>query len=143
MGRDRIVIHWRDAGAQDGSRWGWTLALYAIVHPNEDEILYLGKADGTSVRNRWMAVDKQDRVWRRIEDEFRIFEHRFLVGEFCVVAGLRLTRQLVADVGSLLIHRVKPRANTQCIDTRNISRLGMVVDCQGEWPLKQKVFRDE
>jgi hypothetical protein len=143
MGRDRILIDWQDVNAEDGSRWTWTLALYAIVHPNEGEILYLGKADGTSVGSRWAAADKHDRVWRRIEKELGIFEHSFLVGEFYLASGVRLSGQLVADVESLLIYRLKPRANTQCIDTRNFSRPGLLVDCEGEWPLSQRMFRDE
>jgi hypothetical protein len=38
------------------------LALYGILLPDEDEILYLGKADGSTVRSRWNADDKHERV---------------------------------------------------------------------------------
>ena len=143
MKDERILIDWQDVHGESGCRWDWTLALYAILHPREAVVLYLGKADGTSVRTRWDADDKHERVWRRIEDEWGIFEHCFIVGEFCPPTGVRLTRQLVADVESLLIHQIKPWANTQCVKTRDVYRPGMVVCCQGEWFLKRKIFRDE
>ena len=41
------------------------------------------------------ANDKHDRVWRFIEEERGLFEHGFIVGEFSMPFGLRLTRQLV------------------------------------------------
>lgn len=49
----------------------------------------------------------------------------------------------VADVESLLVHQVKPWANTQGVKTRGIYRPGMVVYCQGQWPLRRRTFRDE
>ena len=143
MEDDRILIDWQDVHIENGCRWGWTLALYAILHPEKDLVLYLGKADGTCVRSRWNADDKYERVWRRIEDEMHIFDHRFIVGEFCPPTGVRLTKQFVADVESLLIHQVKPWANIQCVQTRDVYRPGMLVYYQGQWPVKRKAFRDE
>ena len=61
-----------------------------------------------------------------------IFEHRLIVRQFFLSVGLRLTRQLAADVESLLIRRIKPLVNIQCIKTRDVCRPAMVVCCQGE-----------
>jgi hypothetical protein len=53
------------------------------------------------------ADDKHERVWSRIEDERGLFEHGFIVGEFRPPDGQRLSRQLVCDVESFLIHQIK------------------------------------
>lgn len=143
MNDEKILIDWQDVNAGDGSRWGWTRALYAIQHPEKHELLYLGKTDGTTIRARWNADDKHERVWKRVEDEKRIFEHRLIVGQLCVPTVVRLTRELMIDVESLLIHQIKPWANTHCVKTRDLCRPGMVICCQGKWPLKRTTFRDE
>jgi hypothetical protein len=146
MDDERIILDWRDAHDGTGrwaERWDYNLALYAILHPSRDEVLYLGKADGCTVRSRWNADDKHERVWRRIEDERRLFKHGFIVGEFRLPAGQRLTRHLVCDVESFLIHEVKPWANSRNAKSRGIyTRPGMVIACQGHWPLRRKTFRD-
>jgi len=81
MKDERIILDWQDVNHESGrwaDRWDYNLALYSILHPNEDEVLYLGKADGCTVRSRWNADDKHERVWRRIEDERGLFEHGFM-----------------------------------------------------------------
>jgi hypothetical protein len=116
MDDERIILDWQDVNHESGrwaDRWHYNLALYSILHPDEDEILYLGKADGCTVRSRWNADDKHERVWSRIEDERDIFEHGFIVGEFRLPDGQRLSRQLVCDVESFLIHQIKPWANSR------------------------------
>lgn len=141
MENARIIIDWRDA--ESGDRWDYCRALYAILHPDESEVLYLGKADGCTIRQRWRANDKHERVWKRIECERRLFQHRFIVGEFRIPVGTRFTQQLLSDIESLLIQQLQPWANTQCTKSRGYSRPGMVVFCQGAWPLRRKTFRDE
>lgn len=148
MPHDSIILDWQDVNHESGrwsDRWNDTLALYAILHPDDDEILYLGKADGytSTVARRWNAPDKHDRVWRRLEDERGIYEHGLVVGEFVQLHGQRLTRELVIDAESLLIQQIRPWANRQNIKSRGYSRPGMTVLCQGAWPLSQKMFRDD
>jgi hypothetical protein len=148
MRDDPIILDWRDVNHESGrwaDRWDYTLALYAILHPAADEILYLGKADGdtSTVRRRWDADDKHDRVWRRIEDERGLFEHGFIVGEFRPPLGMRLTRELVCDIESLLIYQIQPWANQQNTKSRGFTRRGMAVLCQGHWPLRRGIYRDE
>lgn len=145
MDDDLITIDWRqvaDGPCRWADRWSYTLALYAVVHPDEGEILYLGKADGSTVRSRWDADDKHDRVWRRMEGELGLYEHSFIIGEFRTAVGARLTRKLVCDVESMLIHEIKPWANRQNTKSRGYSRPGLLVCCQGHWPLRRKTFRD-
>ena len=141
-----IVLDWRDVNHESGrwdDRWDYTLALYAVIHPRTDEILYLGKADGSSVRARWNAADKRYRVWRRIERERGIFKHGFIVGEFQVPDGMRLTRQLGYDIESMLIYKIQPWANSSNAASRGLySRPGITLSCRGYWPLRRKTFRD-
>jgi len=147
MDDERIILDWQDVNHESGrwaDRWDYNLALYSILHPDEDEVLYLGKADGSTVRSRWNADDKHERVWSRIEDERGLFEHGFIVGEFRLPDGQRLSRQLVCDVESFLIHQIKPWANSRNAKSRGLyTRPGMVIYCQGNWPLRQKTFRDD
>lgn len=145
MRDDSIILDWRNVDAESGrwnDRWDYTLALYAILHPSADEILYLGKADGSTVRSRWNADDKHERVWRRIEDDLAVFEHRFIVGEFRTPAHKRLTRELVSDIESLLIYHIQPWANIQNTKSRGYTRPGLVVRCNGHWLLQQKIYCD-
>ena len=140
-----IILDWRNVYEGSGrwnDRWNYTLALYAILHPSADEILYLGKADGSTVRSRWNADDKRERVWRPIEDDLAVFEHRFIVGEFRTPAHKRLTRELVSDIESLLIYHIQPWANIQNTKSRGYTRPGLVVRCNGHWLLQQKIYCD-
>jgi hypothetical protein len=144
---ERIILDWRVVGNHGGrwaERWEYTLALYGILHPDDDEFRYIGKADGCSVRSRWNAMDKHERVWRHIEFQRNLFEHRFIVAEFRIAEGRRLTRQLVCDVESFLIYHIKPWANTSNASSPgHYSRPDMVVYCQGHWPFRKKTFRCE
>jgi hypothetical protein len=57
--------------------------------------------------------------------------------------GRRLTRHLVGDVESFLIHEIKPWANSRYAKSRGLyTRPGMVIACQGHWLLRRKTFRD-
>jgi len=65
---DRMILDWRNVHDEKGrwaDRWSYTPAVYPLIHPTADEVLYLGKAGGCTVRSRWSADDKPDRVWRR------------------------------------------------------------------------------
>ncbi len=125
-------LHWTRL-ADDGEAWGWTCALYAYQHPRTRELFYVGKADGCSVRARWNAADK-DGLWDAVERGRGIHAHRVLVAAFSLPAGARLTRQLVADVESLLIFALQPWGNIASTRTR-ICRPGLRVRNLGRtWP---------
>jgi hypothetical protein len=131
----------RLAGASDGDL-GWHLncALYAYCTVDYSEILYIGKTDGTTVRRRWNRSAKEA-FWEARERERRILRHAALLGEIVLERQGRLTRELVADIESLLIMRVKPWGKIQCLSSR-ISRPGLQVMCVGESPLARREFRD-
>ena len=85
MDEDRIILDWRDVHDESGrwsDRWDYNLAVYAILHPTADEILYLGKADGCHGTLLAWGPDpplrQRSRQWRpqRISDSEHTDQHR-------------------------------------------------------------------
>jgi len=115
-------------------------ALYAYLHPETDRILYIGKADRHSVRQRLSGKDK-DGLWDFFAKE-GIDRYGLLVGRVQPNIDIRrFTGQMLSDIESLLIHRIKPPGNIQCLRGRT-RRPGMTVQCEGDWPRNKSVFRD-
>jgi len=133
-----VRVRWYSVHRDDDERWSYTYCLYAYVAPKGREILYIGKCDGCTVRQRWRS--KVD-FWRDLERDRKILSHAVLVGEVLTPCDSRLTRQLLADVESLLIWCVKPWGNIQC-QTDRIRRDRLSVSCSGAWPLARKRFVD-
>ncbi len=130
-----IRIRWTGISGDGDPKWSWSGVLYAYVAPGGKEILYVGKADGatSTVRTRWNANDKKG-FWRELERERGIYKHAVIVGEIDVGGDGRLTRQLLADLESLLIKWERPWGNIQGRKVRNFSRSGLEVRCKGNWP---------
>lgn len=142
MDSEPVILHsslpYRE---RDDPRWDYSLALYAYLRARGTEILYIGKADGRTIWQRLNDPDK-NKLWRDLSRALQVKGIRVIVVDF--ETGLRLTRQLVYDVESLLIHCIKPVGNKQATRSRNISRPGLVVLCQGKaWPYPRRTFRDE
>ena len=135
-----IEVEWKALKEED-PRWNYSRCLYAYLAPNGNEILYIGKAWGTSVRNRRSWSSKKE-FWKDLKKQRGIKHHVPLIGQIYLRKGVRLTRQLLADVESLLIQIEKPWGNIQSRDTR-IRRPGMQVKCAGEWPSRRKIYRDK
>ncbi len=137
-----IEIEWHLITGDDDEAWDWTNVLYAYIDPDDDEILYIGKAYGpsTSVRSRFQAEDKAD-FWDFITNELGIKKVNVLVGTVVLEEGERLTRQLLADIESLLIFREDPCGNVQNTQSRGITRSGMRIKCTGDWP-GQRLYID-
>lgn len=133
----KVTVNWLLVD-DDHEAWGWSCALYAYLHPTDREVLYLGKADGTTVRGRWSAPDK-DVLWKALEKERGILDHRVLIGGLSTDA--RLTRQLLADVESLLIFATEPWGNIASCNSR-ITRPGLVVKNVGRHWLGPTTLKD-
>jgi len=130
--------HLRDA---NDDRWTMTRALYAYKSPRDSEILYVGMAHGesSSVQNRLSGVHKRG-FFEQLERERRIRDPRVMIGD--VYYDGRFTREMLADIESLLIYRLQPWGNIQSTVSR-ISRPGMIVRCSGRaWSHPQREFRD-
>lgn len=135
-----VRVEWRRISPESEGLFRAARVLYAYVVPPHNEIVYVGKAGGKTVGERWSWSAKED-FWSDLERERGMKYHAVLVGELELPKGLRLTRQLLADVESLLISRVNPWGNIQSVRSR-ISRPGLRVVCLGEWPLAKATFID-
>lgn len=135
-----VTLHWQMVAGDDHSHWRHNLALYAYLAPDRAEIYYLGKCDRTTVRGR-ASYSAKPGVWDCINERSKT--HRLIVAEIEVEP--RLTRELLADIESLLIYEIQPCCNVQNTRSRGRhSRPGMTVECQGvAWPLSRRMYHDE
>lgn len=136
---DGIVIRWRELGEDDDPGWDQTQCLYAYVEPDTDEILYIGKAWGVSVRGRWVYSAKP-MFWEYLKDQ-EIGEHVVVIGKIELPEGWTLTDELLADIESLLIIEEQPPGNVQSKRSRT-AQPGLVLRCCGEWPGRQGRYED-
>ncbi len=137
-----VIVNWQQPDSEPGL-WNVWRGLYAYLNldgDDESEILYIGKVDGTTVRQRWRRSGKVG-FWDSLEKKRGIYFHGVIVGLILLPVGQRLSRKLVTDIESLLINRVCPWGNIQCRNSR-ASRPSLVVRCEGEWPLTQTFFED-
>lgn len=136
----KVEMRWRTLGDLDDEGWQMCRCLYAYQHPTTDEILYIGKSWGVTVRGRWNRAAKE-KFWNDLESQRGIKSHIVLFGEMWIPDYIQLSHELLADVESLLIQQVSPWCNIQSIKSR-ITRPGLTVKCTGEWPHRQKTFHD-
>jgi hypothetical protein len=134
-----VVIEWRELKDGDDG-WYADCALYAYRMVCGAKILYIGKVDDTTVQRRWNRSGKEQ-FWDELPHQRGIYEHVVLLGEIALARGCRLTRELVADVKSLLIKWLRHWGNIQCLNSR-ISRPGLRVMWKGDWPAARTEFRD-
>jgi hypothetical protein len=132
-----IEIEWKTL-LPDSKQWNHTHVLYAYVHPDTGDILYVGMAWHRTVGQRFTDRDKQA-LFDFFSNELGLSGVDVRVGE--VWMDGRLTRQLLSDVESLLIRRLQPAGNIMCRSSR-ISRGGMRLKCLNEWPHERTRFVD-
>lgn len=118
--------------------WNSSRVLYALCQPERQQALYIGKADHSTLRRRLRCNFKQS-IYEHLVERIKIDRVDVRVGEICTEA--RLTAELLADVESLLIHRLKPCCNVQYIQSR-IGRPCLRVSCTGDWPERRACFVD-
>lgn len=132
-----IEIEWKTL-LPDSEEWDHRHVLYAYLDPYTDQIIYLGMAWRRTVRQRFRDRDK-NALRDFVLDELALDGVKVMVGSIWMEG--RLTRQLLSDVESLLIKRLKPAGNNKCRSTR-ISRPGMRLECLEEWPHQRSRFID-
>lgn len=123
----KIALDCRLVSEEDELRWSYNRTLYAYLAQRAAEILYIGKADGCTVRERWR---EKRQFWADLERERNIKSHRVIVAEWDIPANCLMTRQLLADTESLLIYEVNPWGNIQAQFSR-IQRAELKVECRG------------
>jgi hypothetical protein len=134
-----VWLNWQALGDDDNDpRWSWNRCLYAYLPPRRSDVFYIGKCDGTTVRQRWSYANKSG-TWDYISQFCQ--SHRIIVAPLALPEGSRFSSQLLTDIESLLIFTLEPSANVQATRSRTC-RPGLVVRCEGEWPLSTRTFRD-
>jgi hypothetical protein len=136
----RVEVEWLYTGPDEESL-DYSRVLYAYLHPETSEVLYLGKADHCSVHERLRGPHKET-IFRDIVAELRLSTLHAIVGLLSLPPERRFSSELLADVESLLIFELQPTYNIQSRQSR-ISRPGLVVQCSGDWPLRAKTFEDK
>jgi len=136
----KVEINWVFAENNRDDILALRRVLYGYTDPDGKEILYIGKADGCSVRERLSGKHKED-VFKYLEKEIGLNEYCLCVGDLYLPPGRNFSSRLLEDTESLLIYTLEPRANVQSINSR-ISRSGMELICTGDWPLRKKHFID-
>lgn len=135
-----IEIEWQYTGVGEESL-DFSRVLYAYLHPETSEILYIGKADRCTVRERLFGAHKEA-IFDEMIADLGISELHAIIGLLYVPEERRYSSELLADIESLLIINVQPQFNTQSRQLR-ISRPGLNVRCIGEWPHEQEHFIDD
>lgn len=126
-----IEIEWSSL-EQNKELWEQKKCVYAYLTADTKEILYVGKSWSTTVRQRWNRSGKEG-FWDDLETMRDIYRHCPIIGEIYMEQSRRLTKELLADIESLIIITEQPWGNIQSKKTR-ISRPRMTVTCSGLWP---------
>lgn len=134
-----IKVEWVYTGSDEESL-GFSRVLYAYLHPESSDILYLGKAEYCTVKERLYGRHKEA-IFSDIVNDLKVSEIHAIVGLLHLPPKKRFSSELLSDVESLLIMAVQPTYNRQSRQSR-ISRPGLVVNCAGDWPLSINVFKD-
>jgi hypothetical protein len=140
-GAEEILVEWHRA-RKGADCWNWSRALYMYMLPDNTRPLYLGLAYQRTVRERWNGPDKRP-LWEALRSESGLGRSRVRVyaGKIWLPEGQRISSELVEDIESLLIKRIKPWWNIRSTQSR-ISRPGMRILCGGSWPLPKWRFWD-
>jgi hypothetical protein len=132
-----VRVEWTRLEEDDDSLWHASQCLYAYAEPDTGELLYIGKADYQTVRQRLHGPHKEV-----LFDDLDVDDVVVLQGTLVLESGRRLTRELLGDVEALLIMELQPPGNVSYTQSRPI-RPGMTVTCEGDWQWAPAVFEDE
>jgi hypothetical protein len=133
-----VRVRWTHLNDMGHELWRLRRGLYSYWS-SARELLYVGKVDGTTIKQRWNYSGKSE-FWEYLRRR-KIPNHSVLAGEITLDGGLRLSQQMLADVEGLLINRLSPGGNIMSINSRT-RRPGLVVRCTGLWPVRTRIFRD-
>ena len=137
----RVILEWTELQNGRDPLWGDEFSLYAYLHPSRDWLLYIGKADYSTIRRR-LHGDHKSSLFRDLDRQYGVDGVRVLHAGLVLEGGRRLSSELLADVESLLIIRLQPFGNIQSTRSR-VLRPGLRVECTGDWPFKRKRFEDK
>ena len=136
----RVEINWTRLGELRDPLLGTNFCLYSYLHPATDRILYIGKADYQTVRQRLQGEHKSE-LFDFFWEAFDLEEVAVIHGDLLPEQGRRRSIQLLSDVESLLIMRLQPPGNVAYTRSRPY-RPGLRVKCTGDWPHRRACFYD-
>ncbi len=136
----RVEISWIALDDDRDPAWAADFCLYAYLHPDRDWLLYIGKADYQTVRQRLHGDHKAD-LFDFFARQYGIEQVRVLHGDLVLEEGRRRSSDLLGLVESLLIMRLQPPGNIAYTASRPY-RPGLTVKCTGDWPFKRSGFHD-
>ena len=136
----RVEIPWVALDDDRDPTWRENFCLYSYLHPERDWLLYIGKADYQSVRQRLHGDHKAD-LFDFFARRYGIDQVRVLQGDLVLEEGRRRSSDLLGLIESLLIMRLQPPGNVAYRASRPY-RPGLRVKCTGDWPFKRSGFYD-
>ncbi len=135
-----VEIPWLELRDRRDPAWQADFCLYAYLHPERNWLLYIGKADYQTVRQRLHGDHKAD-LFDFFWDRYGIEDVRVLQGDLLLEDGRRRSSELLADVETLLIMKLQPPGNVASTRSR-ICRPGLRLKCTSDWPFKRTGFHD-
>ena len=136
----RVELPWVALDEDRHPAWQANFCLYAYLHPERDWLLYVGKADFQTVRQR-LHGDHKAVLFDLFDRRYGIDQVRVLQSDIVPEDGRRRTSQLLALIETLLIMRLHPPGNLASTRSRAY-RPGLRVYCTGDWPFKRTGFHD-
>jgi len=136
----QVEVGWTRLASPRHPLWGANFCLYSYLHPETERILYVGKADQQTVRQRLNGEHKSE-LFDFFADAFHLDDVAVIQGELLPEEGRRRSAQLLSDVESLLIMRLQPPGNIAYSHSRPY-RPGLRVRCIGDWPHRRTRFHD-
>src|SRR5436309_2393381 len=103
----RVEIPWVELEHHRDPAWRANFCLYAYLHPERDWLLYIGKADFQSVRQR-LHGDHKAALFRFFWRDYGIEQVRVLQGDLVLDENRRRSSGLLGTVETLLIMRLLP-----------------------------------
>src|SRR6266568_8792055 len=136
----RVELPWYLLDHDRDPAWGRNFCLYAYLHSARDWLLYIGKSDRQTVRQR-LHGDHKAALFEFSWDKYGIDQVRLLQSDLVLEEGRRRSSEVLSDVETLLIMRLQPPGNVASTRSR-LYRPGLRVTCTGDWPFKRARFRD-
>jgi hypothetical protein len=126
-----VEIQWRVLKDDRDPGWNKKQVLYAYLSPDLKEVLFIGKAFDTSVRDRWNHAARKG-FWEGLENQRGIATHQVIIGELHLSSPALMSEELLADIENTLIVAIAPWGNQPLTDTP-IAQEDLHVKCAGGW----------
>jgi len=136
----RVELPWYLLDHDRDQAWQANFCLYAYLHPERDWLLYVGKSDRQTVRQR-LHGDHKAALFGFFWHRYGVDQVRVLQSDLVLEEGRRRSPELLGDVETLLIIRLQPPGNIANTRSRPY-RPGLRVTCTGDWPFKRAGFHD-